>query len=103
MNPAPAASHPGRRETSRKLNSGMSAIGISQTSRDVRVESAKRANADIAVANCESSDPKFYGLFSSKRAADELAGKIAGARTQQVRVIERDQAESVIDVEALIG
>ena len=76
----------------------MSAIGISRTSRDVRVESAKRANADIAVANCESSDPKFYGLFSSKRAADELAGKIAGARTQH-----RDQAEPVIDVEALIG
>src|SRR5262249_20374988 len=31
MNPAPAASHPGRRETSRKLNSGMSAIGTKQT------------------------------------------------------------------------
>jgi hypothetical protein len=36
-------------------------------------------------------EPKFYGLFSSKRAAEELTGKIAGARTQQVQLIERDQ------------
>jgi hypothetical protein len=41
-------------------------------------------------------EPKFYGLFSSKR--------VAGARTQQVQVIERNQAEEpVIDVKALIG
>jgi len=39
-----------------------------------------------------------------ERAADELAGKIAGARTQQVQVIERNQAEEpVIDVKASIG
>jgi len=56
------------------------------------------------VLTVESGDLKFYGLFSSKRAADKFAGKIAGARTQQVQVIERDHSELVVvGVEALIG
>src|SRR5262249_28294773 len=57
---------------------------------------------EVVLVYVVENEPKFYGLFSGKRAADELAGKIAGARTQQVQVIERNQAED-IDVKALIG
>jgi len=62
-------------------------LGQKQTSPSTQAMSALPPKADI----------RFCASLM------KLAGKIAGARTQQVRVIERDQAESVIDVEALIG
>jgi len=48
------------------------------------------------VFSVESGEPKFYGLFSSKHAADELAGKIVGAQVARVQVIERGYAEKLL-------